>query len=56
MEENESEFPIHVWAVATNGEALFRHGVSESSPMVNFMFYYIIFFLLSTLFFMKQNE
>ncbi|TGZ54256.1 Tectonin beta-propeller repeat-containing protein [Temnothorax longispinosus] len=25
--------PIHVWAVAANGEALFRRGVSESCPM-----------------------
>lgn len=33
MEETDSEAFIQVWAVATNGEALFRHGVSESSPM-----------------------
>lgn len=36
MEDSECESLIHVWAVATNGEALFRHGVSESCPMVNF--------------------
>uniref|UniRef100_A0ABD2WY66 Galectin domain-containing protein n=1 Tax=Trichogramma kaykai TaxID=54128 RepID=A0ABD2WY66_9HYME len=29
----DSECPIHVWAVAPNGEALFRRGVSESCPM-----------------------
>ncbi|KMQ88829.1 tectonin beta-propeller repeat-containing [Lasius niger] len=28
-----TDAPIHVWAVATNGEALFRRGVSESCPM-----------------------
>ncbi|XP_058805378.1 tectonin beta-propeller repeat-containing protein isoform X2 [Phymastichus coffea] len=28
-DDPESESPIHVWAVATNGEVLFRRGVSE---------------------------
>ncbi|XP_015595651.1 tectonin beta-propeller repeat-containing protein [Cephus cinctus] len=28
-----SDAPIYVWAVAANGEALFRRGVSESCPM-----------------------
>lgn len=37
MEETDSEAFIQVWAVATNGEALFRHGVSESSPMVKLL-------------------
>ncbi|OAD62069.1 Tectonin beta-propeller repeat-containing protein [Eufriesea mexicana] len=28
-----SDAPIYIWAVAPNGEALFRRGVSESCPM-----------------------
>ncbi|XP_017792248.1 PREDICTED: tectonin beta-propeller repeat-containing protein [Habropoda laboriosa] len=28
-----TDAPVYIWAVASNGEALFRRGVSESSPM-----------------------
>ncbi|XP_076684994.1 tectonin beta-propeller repeat-containing peroxin 23 isoform X3 [Andrena cerasifolii] len=28
-----TDAPVHIWAVASNGEALFRRGVSESCPM-----------------------
>ncbi|KAK1121372.1 hypothetical protein K0M31_010666 [Melipona bicolor] len=28
-----SDAPVYIWAVASNGEALFRRGVSESCPM-----------------------
>ncbi|KAF7988805.1 hypothetical protein HCN44_007115 [Aphidius gifuensis] len=30
--DNGIDGPIDVWAIAVNGEALYRHGVSESSP------------------------
>ncbi|KAK0174364.1 hypothetical protein PV327_010141 [Microctonus hyperodae] len=32
-EDHTADTPIRVWAVAANGEALFRRGVSESCPM-----------------------